>query len=249
MRSFKRPLPFILIADTSSSMKEHGKIVSLNAAIYEMIQCLQLMQQDEEVQFLITIVGFERGNVKEFFHASKVQDIQWADMEARGVTPLGDAFLTVADLLEQEDVVPKNSYAPILLLVSDGQPTDARGRLSEDWRDSLQILKAAPRVSKGMAFAMAIGPDANEEMLSSFSSNGKVFNAEDGEKIRQFFQFVTMATSVSLGLTPTGSVQVPEPLQSFLKDTPLKQSSKSAFSVEENGEKTASLVLDDDPII
>ena len=250
MRSFKRPLPFILIADTSSSMKEHGKIASLNTAIKEMIQRLQLMQQDEEVQFLITIVGFERGSIKEFFHAVNVQEIEWADLNASGVTPLGDAFLKVADLLGQEDVVPKNSYAPILLLVSDGQPTDAKGHFSDGWRESLKLLKAAPRGDRGMAFAMAIGPDADEDMLSAFSSNGKVFFANDGEKICQFFQLVTLATSVSLGKDPIGAVSAQDQQETILDKSLLKQSikTKTTFSSLKQ-EKSVSIVLDDEPKI
>lgn len=251
MNSFKRPLPLILIADTSGSMKEHGKIKSLNVAIYEMIQSLKLMQKDEEVLFLLTVIGFERGTVKEFFHAENVETIKWCELQAKGVTPLNDAFLKAAELIEQEDVVPKNAYAPILLLVSDGQPTDAKGHLSDDWRESLHILQTAKRVSKGMRFAMAIGPDANEEMLAAFSGNGNVFQASDGEKIRQFFQLVTMATSMSLGIRPVASVQMKAKIQDFVG----QQADKKESSEQKNNssstqeEKSVTIIFDDDPII
>lgn len=248
MKSFKRPFPLILIADTSGSMKEHGKISSLNAAIYEMIQNLQNLQKEEEICFLLTVIGFDCGNIREFYHAADIQDIQWNTLEARGTTPLADAFLKVAEVIEQEDVVPGNSYAPILLLVSDGQPTDAKGRLSDNWQDPLETLKSAKRVNKGMRFSMAIGPDANEKMLSAFSGNGKVFHADDGKKIHEFFEMVTMATSMSLGIQVPVSSAIKTQVQEFMK-TPsdTEKITKSVSAVEEH--RTVTIELDDDPIL
>jgi uncharacterized protein YegL len=229
-------------------MREHGKIDALNSAIYEMIESLQGIQQVEDVSFLLTIVGFEKGTIKEFYHGVNVKEIKWENLPAKGVTPLGDAFLKVATLVECESVVPHNSYAPIIVLVSDGQPTDDEGHLSDNWEKPLTQMKDAPRVNKGMCFSMAIGPDANEDMLLAFSSNGRVFHAEDGNKIRQFFQLVTMATTMSIGLPVSCPNEIKENATEFLsppedgKTEPLK-------TQNEDDENSVTIVFENEQIL
>lgn len=245
---FKRSLPLVLIADTSGSMKEHGKIDALNSAVHEMIESLQGIQQVEDVDFILTIVGFEKGSIKEFYRGINVNDVKWEDLPARGVTPLADAFSRVASLVEKENVVPHNSYAPIIVLVSDGQPTDDEGHWSDNWKTTLAQMKDAPRVNKGMCFSMAIGPDANEDMLLEFSSNGKVFHAEDGNKIRQFFQLVTMATTMSIGYPALCPNEIKEQVADFLS-TPEEEKTIPLNTQDVDDEKSVTIVFENEQIL
>jgi uncharacterized protein YegL len=93
------------------------------------------------------------------------------------------------------------------VLVSDGQPTD-------DWERALESLLSSPRCSKAFRIALAIGADADEQMMKKFlaNANAKVFRADEARQIRQFFRFVTMSvTSRRSSANPNGSPQYQTP--------------------------------------
>jgi uncharacterized protein YegL len=91
-------------------------------------------------------------------------------MEAKGATPMDAAFDLATQLLEDKTITLSRSYHPNLVLISDGQPTDERGRPSENWKEPLQQLLHSKRASKALRFAMGIGPDADETTLKHFLS-------------------------------------------------------------------------------
>jgi uncharacterized protein YegL len=72
--------------------------------------------------------------------------------------------------------------------VSDGAPTD-------DWEAPLAALKASERGQKATRFAMAIGADADRDMLAKFANDleAPVFEADGARDIVKFFRAVTMS--------------------------------------------------------
>jgi uncharacterized protein YegL len=76
----------------------------------------------------------------------------------------------------------------VLVLVSDGAPTD-------DWENPLNALKASERAQKATRFAMAIGADADTDMLAQFANDREapVFQADGTRDIVRFFRAVTMS--------------------------------------------------------
>jgi len=89
-------------------------------------------------------------------------------MEAKKPTPMGATFELATRFLENKTLLPSRSYHPNLILISDGQPTDERGRISDNWKEPLEQLLNSDRASKALRFAMGIGPDADEETLKAF---------------------------------------------------------------------------------
>jgi uncharacterized protein YegL len=74
---------------------------------------------------------------------------------------------------------------PVIVLASDGQPTD-------DWRVPLDELKNHHRVGNALRLALAIGSDADMKVLEDFvSTEYPVLKADEPEKIKSFFKFVT----------------------------------------------------------
>jgi uncharacterized protein YegL len=104
---------------------------------------------------------------------------------------MGAAFDLVTSLLADREQVPSKALRPALILVSDGQPTDA-------WEEPLSRLLSHDRARKATRFAMAIGPDADRAMLQHFldGTGQRVFGAEDARGILRFFEWVTMSVTL-----------------------------------------------------
>lgn len=184
-----RPLPVIVLADTSGSMGENGKIEALNAAMKEMVSTFARESRlRAELQVgLITFGGKAQMHLP-LVAAQNVTGL--TDFKAEGVTPMGEAFKLAHHLLEDKDRIPSRAYRPVLILISDGQPTD-------DWEASFQALCNSERAQKATRLAMAIGPDADESMLKMFANDveAPIFKAHNARDIHRFFRAVTMSVT------------------------------------------------------
>jgi uncharacterized protein YegL len=192
-----RPLPVIVLADTSGSMSTDGKIETLNRSMREMINCFA--NEDDlraEVQVGVIAFGGAKAQVKQVLTRSR--DVKWQDLKAAGRTPLGSAFALATQWLEDREVVPTRSYVPTIVLVSDGQPDQG-----DQWKEELEKLLASGRGGKAHRLALAIGTDADEAVLAAFVGNLEipVLRAKDVNQVAQFFRFVTMSVTSRLAST------------------------------------------------
>ena len=185
-----RPLPVILLLDSSGSM-EGDKINILNDAVREMLQSFA-SEDDISAAIHVGVIQFGR-TVGWHQPLLPVEDVinQWSDLTASGKTPLGQALTLLRDSLEDRNIVSSRAYRPTIVLVSDGKPTD-------DWGGSMAELLASPRASKAARFVMGIGADADSVILSQFidtASGSRVFEAHEAGRIQKFFRFITMSVT------------------------------------------------------
>lgn len=103
---------------------------------------------------------------------------------------MGAAFDLARLMVEDRNVVSSRSYRPTVVLVSDGQPTDA-------WQQPLEAFLASERGGKAFRMALAIGADADHGVLKAFLADpsARVYRADEAKQIRTFFQLVTMSVS------------------------------------------------------
>lgn len=190
-----RPLPVVLLADTSGSMSEHGKIQALNTAAADMTRAFATEEQSR-VLIHLAVVTFG-GTAAWHLPLTPTPQVKWQPLSANGSTPLGAALTLCQALVEDPVQVPSRAYRPALILCSDGQPND-------EWQAPLAALHTAPRAGKAQRFALAIGPDADLAMLQRFvGAEGRVFLAHEAHEIQNFFRFVTMTvTSRSRSVNP-----------------------------------------------
>lgn len=178
-----RPLPVILLLDTSGSMLANDKIDILNTGVAEMVETLR--EADARTGSIrLSIITFGGEAAKLIAAHEPIASAQYQPFSAGGRTPLGTAFRLTQDLVEDRDALPSRSYRPTIALVSDGIPTD------KDWRHRLDDLVNSERGSKATRFALGIGADADRQMLAAFSG-GTVYRADEASQIRTFLQFVT----------------------------------------------------------
>lgn len=184
-----RPLPVIILADVSGSMAADNKIKVLNDAIKEMLDSLSDSDSlRAEIHFSVITFG---GDVKIHQKFAKSSDVEWSDLNPCGSTPMGAAFRYTKELIENKSIIPSRSYAPTIVLLSDGVPTDA-------WETPLNDLLSSPRAAKASRIAMSIGASSmGKDVLKRFMGDSEleVFEANQARDISKFFKFVTMSVS------------------------------------------------------
>lgn len=183
-----RPLPVIILADVSGSMAENQKIDTLNEALKNMIQSFA-KESRLRAEIQVGLITFGIGGAKEHLPLVAAHRIESMEaLQASGHTPMGQAFTMAQQWLEDKERLSSRVYRPVLVLVSDGAPTD-------DWEVPLSALKASERAQKATRFAMAIGADADTDMLAQFANDREapVFQADGARDIVRFFRAVTMS--------------------------------------------------------
>lgn len=185
-----RPLPVIILADTSGSMAADGKIEALNQSLREMLTTFS-GTDDLRAEIYVSIITFG-GDARLHTNLMPASKVEFSDLIASGGTPLGQAFDFAAALIEDKSVIPSRAYRPTVVLVSDAQPTD-----TGNWEIALDKLTQQGRAQKADRMALAIGADADLNVMQRFLANPekKVFRADDARRIKDFFQFVTMSVT------------------------------------------------------
>ena len=179
----KRVLPLILLADTSSSMREW--MGELNTAIRDMLGTLK-EQESLKAEIHISFITFGNGGANLHTALTPVSNIEFNNFTEGGMTPLGGALRIAKEMVENREIIPSRSYAPIILLLSDGGPND------DGWEDEMHRFINDGRSKKCMRMSLGIGRDYDYDVLKSFSSSGEVYEAKDSTNIIDFFKFMTM---------------------------------------------------------
>ena len=179
----KKVLPLILLADTSSSMREWMR--ELNTAIRDMLGTLK-EQESLKAEIHISFITFGNGGANLHTALTPVSNIEFNDFTEGGMTPLGGALRIAKEMVENREIIPSKSYAPIILLLSDGAPND------NGWKNEMYRFINDGRSKKCMRMSLGIGRDYDYDVLKSFSSSSEVYEAKDSTNIIDFFKFMTM---------------------------------------------------------
>ena len=146
-------------------------------------------------------VRFSSGAQWHVASPTPVRDFQWKDLSAEGVTDMGAALGMVADALTVEQM-GERGYPPVLVLVSDGQPTD-------DYKSGIAKVMATNWGRKSVRLAIAIGADADHGSLSAFVGDVErsVLKADNAESLTQYIKWVsTIVGAVSSPASKTTPV-------------------------------------------
>ncbi len=193
----KRPLHFIWLLDCSGSMNGDGKIQSLNNAIREAIPHMkQVADGNPNAEVLVRALKFSSGAEWHISQPTAVDSFTWTDLKADGVTDMGRAFSMLADQLK---IPPMSERAlpPVLVLVSDGQPTD-------DYASGLEAVMRQPWGKKAVRVSIAIGRDADLDVLQKFIGNSEIkpLQADNADALVKYIRWVSTAV-VGVASSPT----------------------------------------------
>ncbi|MGN1167278.1 MAG: VWA domain-containing protein [Lachnospiraceae bacterium] len=230
-----RPIHFFWVVDCSGSMYGE-KIGIVNNTIQECIpEMRNSADNNPNAKLLIRALQFSSGASWITTSPVPVENYSWEDMDANGLTELGKAFDLLAAQLSIPPM-PARALPPVIVLLSDGQPTD-------DYKKSLDKLKGMPWFRKAVKIAISIGQDADDDVLIEFTGNKElVLQANNATALAKMIKWAsTTASMVSAPSSkPMNSIPVSVPAAS----TPSAASSVPAddpFTPANNG---APLVLD-----
>ena len=201
-----RPLHFIWIVDCSGSMGVDGKIQTVNMAVREAIPHMKKVADENPfASVLVRAVKFANGAAWHVGTPAAVADFTWTDLEAEGVTDLGKGLELVAAELKIPPMTDR-ALPPVLVLVSDGQPTD-------DWQKGLATLMALPWGKKAVRVAIAIGTDADTDVLQRFIGHAelKPLQANNPETLVKCIKWASTAVLQSASAPPSQSKEAAAP--------------------------------------
>lgn len=230
--SSAKPMPVILLLDTSGSM--HERMPTLNTAVKKVIATLK-KEENLGCEFLVSIITF--GNVAKIHTPpTPASLIHWTDMKAYGCTPLGEAIKLAKELIEDREKTPSRAWRPTVFLVSDGMPTD-------QWQGPFNDFVENGRSRKCDRMAMAIGSGTHEEMLNMFigGTTHSLKTEHDAEGIDDAFKYLTMSVTMRMKSTePNKTLTEAETKSAFDNRAPVDQSrnENSGNTIIQFGEKS-----------
>lgn len=198
-----RPLPVIVAVDRSGSMGTNGKIDALNIALKEFINSIK-DEDSNKAEIHISLFSFGGESATCDIPLTPISQVNTQSYQAQGRTPMGGAFTMLKELMEDKVQIPSRSYKPTIVLLTDGIPTD-------DFLSPMNELINDGRSSKAFRIAMAIGDDADHNMLSKFVSSPEYLVLGDSARdIRKFFRFVTMSVTQRMKSQTPDMQQIPQ---------------------------------------
>ena len=159
---FRSIMPIILLLDRSGSMSHDGKIESMNLALKTFLDSIK-NDDNNRVELQVAIYSFGDNTATCDIPLTPIDMISPNDYVASGRTPLGHAFTMVKEMIEDKNIIPSRSYKPTIVVLTDGMPTDS-------FEQAMIDLVNDGRSSKAFRLAMAIGDDADKELLGKFVS-------------------------------------------------------------------------------
>ena len=186
-----RPLHFFWMVDCSSSMAG-DRIGAVNHAIQE---CIEPMREEAagnpNAQLYIHTLKFASGASWVTAEPVPIEEFAWEDVEANGITDMGKAFELLAGQLSMPPM-PDRALPPVIVLLTDGYPTD-------DWKRPMEKLLKMPWGKKAVKVAIAIGKDAERSVLEAFTGNPEaVLDEGNPEVLTHFIKWAsTVASAVS----------------------------------------------------
>ncbi|MEM4724191.1 MAG: hypothetical protein QXP01_04195, partial [Candidatus Hadarchaeum sp.] len=165
-------------------------------------------------QVLVRAVKFSNGAHWHIAQPTPVEQFEWIDLAAEGETDMGKALKLVAEQLKIPPMAER-ALPPVLVLVSDGQPTD-------DFGAGLKALLDLPWGKKAVRIAIAIGEDADLDVLQRFINNPEIqpLRANNPEALVRYIKWVSTIVLKSVSTPPSqpkdqvaqvGNVPVPQP--------------------------------------
>lgn len=191
----RKMCPVIFLLDTSGSMSG-APIGAVNRAIENVMPELISMNDanaDNEIKVAVMTFDYDAKWVIGETELLSPEDVQssWRDLDANGYTSMGEAFRALNEKLSVSRGFMQRasgSVAPVLFLLSDGEPTD-------DYKAGLQLLQQNNWYKIAVRVAVGYG-EANDEILREFTGNeGTVLHSNDPNELKNTIRFVAVTSS------------------------------------------------------
>jgi uncharacterized protein YegL len=187
----RRTMVLFFLVDTSGSMNG-DKIGAVNEAIREVIpEIKDISAENADALIKIAVLDFSSGARWLYERPVDSDQFVWNNLEAGGLTDMGVAFNMLDEKLSRTQFMADaiGSYAPAIFMMSDGAPTD-------DYKKALEELRKNKWFKVAIKVAVAIGADANTEILKEFTGNEEcVLTVRSPQALRKMIRFASVTAS------------------------------------------------------
>lgn len=187
----RRTMTLFFVIDTSGSM-EGNKIGAVNDAVVNVLPMLNdISETNPDAEIKVAALEFSSGCQWLYDEPKLAKDFVWQDVVAGGLTSLGQACQELSSKLSRSGFMQSasGSFAPAIILLSDGGPTD-------DYQTGLKKLKDNNWFKAAIKIAIAIGDDADKDVLKDFTGSSEaVITVHNIEALKQIIRVVAVTSS------------------------------------------------------
>lgn len=211
----RKTMTLFFMVDKSGSMYGQ-KIGAVNDAVTNVLPIISdLSDANADAEIKVAAMEFSNGVDWLYSTPKAANEFIWQDVDAGGLTSLGAACLELNSKLSRSGFMQtaSGSFAPVIILMSDGEPTD-------DYLGGLGALKANNWFKNAIKIAIAIGDDANTDTLAQFTgSKEAIFYVHNIEALKQVIRIVAVASSqIGSKSSNAGAISKQEQVQEEIKD-------------------------------
>ena len=189
----RKVMTLFYLVDASGSMNG-SKIGTVNVAMEECIPLLREVEQlNDDAEIKVAILQFSSGYswITPLSGPVGLDDIIWNDLQAGGVTDFGAALIELDKRLSRNEYLQSQTgaYAPVILLLSDGGPTD-------NWELGLNKIKKNKWFQHAIKIAIDIECGSDRSVLAAFTGNAEaVLDAKDTSTLKKMIHKVSVRAS------------------------------------------------------
>ncbi len=187
----RRTMTLFFMIDTSGSMLG-SKIGAVNDAVVNVLPMLNdISETNPDAEIKVAALEFSNGVSWLYDEPKLASDFIWQDVTASGLTSLGEACSELSSKLSRNGFMKSasGSFAPAIILLSDGGPTD-------NFEAGLDKLKNNNWFKAAIKVAIAIGDDADMDVLTKFTgTNEAVFTVHNIDALKQIIRIVAVTSS------------------------------------------------------
>lgn len=189
----RKVMTLFYLIDTSGSMGG-SRIGTVNAAMEECIPLLkEVAAANDDAEIKVAILQFSSGCswVTPVSGPVGLDDIIWNDLQAGGMTEFGGALLELDKKLSRNEYLNSQTgaYAPVILLLSDGGPTD-------NWEVGLNKIKENNWFKHAIKIAIDIESGSDRSVLAQFTGNSEaILDAKDTATLKKMIHKVSVRAS------------------------------------------------------
>lgn len=189
----RKVMTLFYIIDTSESMSG-SRIGTVNGAMEECRDLLkEIAKANDDAEIKIAVMQFSSGCywITGSNGAISLEDWNWEDLQAGGITDFGAALIELDKKLSRKAFLNSQTgaYAPVILLFSDGGPTD-------NWEKGLKQIKENNWFKHAIKIAIDIESGADKSVLEAFTGNSEaILDAKDQNTLKKMIHKVSVRAS------------------------------------------------------
>ena len=188
----RRKMTLFFVIDTSGSMVG-SKIGSVNDAIENVLPMIgEISDENPDAEINVAALEFSTGTHWLYDEPKEAKEFIWQKVEADGLTSLGEACEELNKKLSRNGGFmssPSGCFAPAIILLSDGGPTD-------NFEGGLKSLQANSWYKNAIRIAIAIGDDADKEVLKQFTGSSEaVITVHNIDALKKMIRIIAITSS------------------------------------------------------